>query len=75
LIDTLKQYAHFAAPILAACDIDVAALLPKLGDRLVVSVREDDVRYAGAAGTTVQKIARPGPLAARAELFAKALSS
>ncbi len=74
LIDTLKQYAHFAEPILAACEIDVAALLPKLADKLVVCVREDDVRYAGTAGINAQKIARPGPLAARAEHFAKALS-
>lgn len=74
LIDTLKQYAHFAEPILAACEIDVAALLPKLAEKLVVCVREDDVRYAGAAGTNGQKIARPGPLAARAEQFAKVLS-
>ena len=74
LIDTLKQYAHFAEPILAACEIDVEGLLPKLGDKLIVAVREDDVRYAAAARSTGQKITRPGPLGARADVFAKALS-
>ena len=74
LIDTLKQYAHFAEPILAACEIDVEGLLPKLGDKLIVAVREDDVRYAAAARSTGQKITRPGPLGARVDVFAKALS-
>ncbi len=73
LVDTLKQYAHFAEPILAACDIDIAALLPQVNGKLIVATRDDDVRYASAAGINAQKIARPGPIAARAKLFANSL--
>ena len=74
LVDTLKQHAHYATPIQAACDIDVASLLSAIGGKLIVATRDEDCRYAPAAGVAGPKVPRPGSIAARASAFAKALA-
>jgi pimeloyl-ACP methyl ester carboxylesterase len=78
LLDTLKQAEHYAEPIVAALDIDVAALLPSIKGKVVVCVVEDDVRYAKAeavskALSNVSTLARPAAVAERAQAFLGAL--
>jgi pimeloyl-ACP methyl ester carboxylesterase len=78
LLDTLKQADHYAEPIVAALDIDVAALLPSIKGKVVVCVVEDDVRYAKAeavsrALSNVSTLARPAAVAERAQAFLGAL--
>jgi pimeloyl-ACP methyl ester carboxylesterase len=78
LLDTLKQADHYAEPILAAIDIDVAALLPSIKGKVVVCMVEDDVRYAKAEAVTkalsnVSTLARPAAVAERAQAFLGAL--
>jgi len=78
LLETLKQYDRYADPILAALDVDVAALLPAVGGKVVVGAADDDVRYAAAAPAAKlapagRTIARPAPVAERARAFLAAL--
>jgi pimeloyl-ACP methyl ester carboxylesterase len=49
VVDTLKQYDHYAEPILAALDIDVTGLLPAVAAPALVTTTPEDARYAAAA--------------------------
>ncbi len=74
LVDTLKQYDRYSDAILAAVDIDVAALLPRLTVKTVVSAVADDPRYAMAGGIPgATSIPRPADPLERARAFLAAL--
>lgn len=48
VVDTLKQWDHYAEPILAALEIDVAALLLAVTAPTMVCTVSEDARYAQA---------------------------
>jgi pimeloyl-ACP methyl ester carboxylesterase len=78
LLDTLKHAEHYAEPILAAIDVDVAALLPSIKGKVVVCTVENDVRYdkanaAASALSAATTLARPTAIAERAKAFLGAL--
>ncbi|MBM3515658.1 MAG: alpha/beta hydrolase [Alphaproteobacteria bacterium] len=65
LVDTLKQYDRYGDAVLAAVDVDVAALLPTVKSKMVALTVPDDPRYAAViSGATA--VARPSDAAARA---------
>jgi pimeloyl-ACP methyl ester carboxylesterase len=73
LVDTLKQYQSYADPIVAACGVDLAAILPTLAQPVTVCTRDGDARYAAADALAATTLARPDALADRAAAFARAL--
>ena len=78
LVDTLKQYDHYADAITAALEVDMAAILPELTVRTAVCAAPGDPRYASAdaaaaALRSAVVIDRPTDIAARASAFLSAL--
>ncbi|MCB2107535.1 MAG: alpha/beta fold hydrolase [Rhodobacteraceae bacterium] len=78
LVDTLKQYDHYADPIMAALDVDMASTLTALSVKAVVCAAPDDPRYAMAEATAKavkgsRVIDRPGEVSARAAALLAAL--
>ncbi len=73
LVDTLKQYQHYADAIVAACTVDTAGLLRGIDGPVTVCMVEGDVRYAAAATVDAPQILRPQNVADRAAAFARAL--
>jgi pimeloyl-ACP methyl ester carboxylesterase len=72
LVDTLKQHDRYADACLAAVDVDVASLLPRIGARIVTLSTPDDPRTAATIpGATA--VARPADTAARASAILAAL--
>jgi pimeloyl-ACP methyl ester carboxylesterase len=74
VVDTLKQYDHYAEPILAAIDIDVATLLPAVTAPCLVTTTPEDARYVAAESAARllkdgRTGARPRDVNARAALF------
>jgi pimeloyl-ACP methyl ester carboxylesterase len=74
LVDTLKQYQHYADAVVAACDLDVGAILGSLRQEIIACTRTDDVRYAAAATLPGRRVERPDAPDARAAAFAKVLA-
>ena len=78
VVDTLKQWDHYAEPILAALEIDVAALLLAVTAPTMVCTVSEDARYAQAehaakklkSGAT---LVRPPKVEDRASAFLAAL--
>ena len=78
MVDTLKQWDHYAEPILAALEIDVAALLLAVTAPTMVCTVSEDARYAQAehaakklkSGAT---LVRPPKVEDRASAFLAAL--
>jgi pimeloyl-ACP methyl ester carboxylesterase len=79
VVDTLKQWDHYAEPIMAALEVDVASLLPAITAPTIVCTVPGDARYAQAemaakklkSGTTISRLAK---VEERAAAFLAALS-
>ncbi|MSO98455.1 MAG: alpha/beta hydrolase [Rhodospirillaceae bacterium] len=74
VVDTLKQWDHYAEPILAALEMDVAGLLPAITAPALVCTVPEDARYlpADAAAKLLKHGktgARPRDVNKRAKFF------
>ena len=76
LVDTLKQHDHYSDSILAACDVDVAAVLADISQETLLATAPGDVRYTAATAVRPQRgrtFERPQEVTARAAAFVAAL--